>query len=269
MKLIYIMHRKLDKENYVPPHLHSCYELVYYYNGQGTTKFSPHKNVIDSKPTAWNFNLDKENISIDYTPNSFILYPPYYIHDEIQRADSETFSIGFELSEEMKNLKSCLFKSFDVCRLKQSEIFQKIIEECTAQKTNYEINVLAYTMQLLVSLVRSNTQDSEDKTLSIDYIISNLDGYFFLEFDIDQLARSAGYSSSHFRKLFFEKTGMSPKKYIIFKRIETAKLMLTNSDLKISEIATRCGYLNVYDFSSLFKKHTNLSPLQFRNRYKS
>lgn len=63
-------------------------------------------------------------------------------------------------------------------------------------------------------------------------------------------------------KKFFNK---SPLDYFIHKKIETAKNLLSISQLPIKEISQQLGYSNQLYFSSEFKKRTGLSPKKYRN----
>lgn len=74
----------------------------------------------------------------------------------------------------------------------------------------------------------------------------------------------AGYSYHHFRHLFKAKTGLAPFEYIIEKRIEAAKNLLSNTNKSITYISENCGFSSCSQFSMLFKKHCGLSPKQFR-----
>ncbi|HEY8499003.1 MAG TPA: AraC family transcriptional regulator, partial [Clostridia bacterium] len=77
------------------------------------------------------------------------------------------------------------------------------------------------------------------------------------------IARKLNISYESFRKLFKEKKGISPHKYIIRKRIDTAKSMLLQ-EKTIGEIALELGYSDSFTFSKQFKKVSGVSPSQFR-----
>lgn len=57
---------------------------------------------------------------------------------------------------------------------------------------------------------------------------------------------------------------MSPKKYILHKRIERAKELLCVTDAGIFEISNSVGYEDQFYFCRIFKKMTNLSPSEYR-----
>ena len=84
------------------------------------------------------------------------------------------------------------------------------------------------------------------------------------------LAEKAMISEVYFRKIFKENFGVSPKQYIQELRILKAKNLLKgNLCASISAVAEKVGFSNVYQFSSAFKKATNLTPTEFIKRFKS
>jgi AraC family transcriptional regulator of arabinose operon len=73
-------------------------------------------------------------------------------------------------------------------------------------------------------------------------------------------------SPEYLTRQFSEKYNVSPKEYLIEKRIAFAKKMLTESTACISEISNSVGYEDQLYFSRIFKKKTGLSPLEFRKQ---
>lgn len=65
--------------------------------------------------------------------------------------------------------------------------------------------------------------------------------------------------------MFREYTGISPIKYMHKIRIEKAQSLLLTTNMPVKAIAYEMGYNDEYHFSRLFKKHTGLSPKNFRN----
>ena len=101
------------------------------------------------------------------------------------------------------------------------------------------------------------------------YIYKYIDENFIQDIDIQTLAEMSGYSYDYFRHLFKEESGVSPKNYIIDKRINFAKKLLTESENTISEVAQKSGFSNGPQFTVIFKDRTGLSPMQFRKTFKS
>ena len=82
--------------------------------------------------------------------------------------------------------------------------------------------------------------------------------------DLRKIARQSGLSYVQFLRRFKACAGMSPSEYLGMLRIQKAKSLLSDSPLRIKEIAAACGFENEYYFSNYFKARTDLSPSEFR-----
>ena len=78
-----------------------------------------------------------------------------------------------------------------------------------------------------------------------------------------ELAALCGISEVYFRRLFLHTFGISPKEYIIQKRMEYAKTLLRSGDFSISEAAALCGYTEPCHFSREFTKRVGVPPSQY------
>ena len=90
-------------------------------------------------------------------------------------------------------------------------------------------------------------------------------GLHFNEKDLSvhELAQECGISEVYFRRLFFNFLGVSPKEYIIQKRIEYAKALLADGSFSVSEIASLCGYDEPCHFSREFARRVGVPPSRF------
>lgn len=83
------------------------------------------------------------------------------------------------------------------------------------------------------------------------------------------VAKAASYmalSESHFSRQFKQHTKQSYIHYVTGKRLERAKLMLTHTDKPVLRIATELDFQPVNYFSRTFKKHTGLTPSEYRQQ---
>jgi AraC-like DNA-binding protein len=87
------------------------------------------------------------------------------------------------------------------------------------------------------------------------------------EINIDTLINVANISKYHFIRLFKKIYGVTPHKYLIEKRLKTAKLELENSKKSVSEICFEVGFSSVSSFCNLFKRATSKTPLEYRNTF--
>jgi len=79
-----------------------------------------------------------------------------------------------------------------------------------------------------------------------------------------ELAAACHYSESQFNRVFRHLTGQSPRQYVLIHKIETAKDLLSRTDLPLSEIALRAGFYDASDFGKRFREQEHLTPRQYR-----
>ncbi|GHU75312.1 hypothetical protein AGMMS49992_19020 [Clostridia bacterium] len=82
----------------------------------------------------------------------------------------------------------------------------------------------------------------------------------------EQLARQAKVSTVYFRKIFAEKYGIPPMRYIKEKRIDQAKILLQSGLSSVAGVAEAVGYSSIYHFSRAFKESTGETPTEYSRR---
>jgi len=82
--------------------------------------------------------------------------------------------------------------------------------------------------------------------------------------DLNRVASQLGMSYHTFRLYFTQRAGMSPLQYRNAKRIEAANGLLIGTDKSCRSIAFMLGYCSGDHFSADFKRHTGLSPREYR-----
>jgi AraC family transcriptional regulator len=98
---------------------------------------------------------------------------------------------------------------------------------------------------------------------AIEFINNNLD-----DEEAVGLAAVAGevqMSYSHFARAFKQSMGVSPNVYMTEQRIARAKKLLTETDLRIADIALRAGFASQSHFTSTFRKLVWTTPKAFRD----
>ena len=66
-------------------------------------------------------------------------------------------------------------------------------------------------------------------------------------------------------RIFKEVTGFTVTGYLHARRIQKARTLLVQGSMNISEISEAAGYENLTYFERVFRKHTGMSPLEYRN----
>ena len=81
---------------------------------------------------------------------------------------------------------------------------------------------------------------------------------------LEKLAKVANLSPIYFHKLFCERFGKTPNKYIWEHRIAAAKLALLSDNVSIADVAEDCGFSTQSYFNNKFKEATGMTPLKYR-----
>lgn len=81
---------------------------------------------------------------------------------------------------------------------------------------------------------------------------------------LQELANVANLSESRFKMRFKKEVGISPSSYIMMRKIDKAKKLLTDSDLPVTEIGFRLGFSTSQYFATVFKRFTTMKPNVWR-----
>lgn len=95
-----------------------------------------------------------------------------------------------------------------------------------------------------------------------------IDSHLREKINLQELADHVYLNKNYMSTLFKQETQMTVWNYIIAERMQQARDLLLNESLKIYEIAEKVGYEDVDHFTSLFKKHYGLTPLDYKRRLK-
>ena len=262
MKLRFIYLNSYRRPINVNAHVHNVYELVYYISGQGSSHYGRGSAQIeDGRYIAYTNKMDNEEV-LYFGNNSFILYPPGTVHDERHTMPAHLIAVGFEEDEFPMDSIAQTFKDYDLSVLR---VMEKIAREYRDRNYLYNKIIEAMLTELLVNLSRSRGMQARLEQFDpIEYALVYLNEYFTTDVNLESLAASTNYSVSRFRELFKERAGVSPKTYILDKRIEYAKQLLSTTKLSSHEIWRLVGFTDYPQFNKFFKRKTGMNPKDFR-----
>ncbi|MNH89046.1 HTH-type transcriptional regulator YesS [compost metagenome] len=117
-----------------------------------------------------------------------------------------------------------------------------------------------------IQLIRHKGEDHDPITRFVmEYLEHHLHEDITLDLVADKLNITPGYLSTYFK----EKSGVNFSDYLNDIRIQRAKELLQNLDLKIQEIAAKVGYHNVNSFIRMFKRYAGVTPGEYRKNASS
>ena len=90
-----------------------------------------------------------------------------------------------------------------------------------------------------------------------------IDDHYDADLNLDLLSETHSISKYHLLRLYKRYYGLTPRQYLIDKRVEHAKYHLANG-MSVTETCFAVGFESLSSFSTLFKTKTGKSPAQYR-----
>ncbi|HMU47293.1 MAG TPA: AraC family transcriptional regulator [Chitinophagaceae bacterium] len=91
-----------------------------------------------------------------------------------------------------------------------------------------------------------------------------IDDHYQNDIDLEQVSKQAFLSRFHFHRLFRQVYKKTPHQYITQKRLDRAKLLLSENKA-VTEVCNEIGFESIGSFSVLFKKEIGFAPQYYRN----
>jgi AraC-like DNA-binding protein len=93
-----------------------------------------------------------------------------------------------------------------------------------------------------------------------------IDLCYDLPLDLKEISSHACFSRYHFLRLFRQAFNKTPHQYLVERRIERAKELLSSEDLRVTDICFEVGFESLGSFSSLFHKTVGHPPITYREK---
>jgi AraC-like DNA-binding protein len=93
-----------------------------------------------------------------------------------------------------------------------------------------------------------------------EFIDANLGG----DLSISDVAEQCGLSAGHFSRAFKHESGLTPHRWLTKRRLERAKQLLEDPQVKLADIAQICGFVDQSHFARVFSKGEGCSPGRWR-----
>jgi AraC-like DNA-binding protein len=146
------------------------------------------------------------------------------------------------------------------------ELFELILQEYKRnQPERFELLPLYLTTLLTEFKLQEKVSQSLFKMLTYSTHKDALSSLIYEKKSVQEFADYLSVSPNHLHKSVKITTGKSAHELLEEMRILEAKVLLSQTDLSIGEIAFRLGKVDPSDFSRFFKAKTLLTPKQYRN----
>lgn len=155
-----------------------------------------------------------------------------------------SFPLTGHLKETIRRLRPVARKSAgdDLRRTIQAK---ELCYECLGLITDKDMNVRSFSPRILAAMKVLGGNLAE--------VCSN-----------GELARTVGMSTNAFIRLFSQEVGLSPQKWHMVRRVDSASIMLSHSDRSVEEIAAETGFCDRGHFSRVFRNLKEMGPSTYR-----
>lgn len=141
--------------------------------------------------------------------------------------------------------------------------FREFYNVWTKKQIGYEYECKSIFYRILMHIERDAVHQNhlyrQDKlSEATEYIHEH---FTDKDISVHYLASLCGMSDTYFRKLFLNRFGLTPHSFISNLKLQYAVELLRSDYYTVSEVAEKCGFENIYYFSSFIKKRTGKSPV--------
>jgi len=195
--------------------------------------------------------------------------------EELQRRIDDLFSIyENQKSLSKEHLKafyfhfvSMIYQTFHKSGISVDHALESLSrQEDMAQATKSLSQLRAWTKRMTDAAMNAVDKRRNREPSVIELIEQYVQTHISQDLTREDIAAFLHFNPAYLSRLFKKETGLSLSDYIMDQRMKQAKRLLSESDLKVSDVAEITGYRNFSYFSKLFKKQEGFTPQEFRKR---
>ena len=248
-------------------HLHSKYEFHYIKAGKGYVDIAGKRSELG--------------------PKSFYVCPPGVIHRQVADINDPMveYAMKCDLIVEEQNgfgnrehnyLIKVLNNNTSVVRdsCMMDRIFESIFEEVENRRIGFLLKIKSAIMDLLIASLRnlSLRKDAEysipkkDDNRLFELIREYINDNIHRSISCAELSKQFFLSERQINRIVMKHTGLTTHRFITVCKIVIIKKLLSDTDIKLSDIAKQTGFSSEFHLSNRFKQFTGMSPNQYRNK---
>ena len=174
---------------------------------------------------------------------------------------SYNFDLAYAVINDLNRLTMKLKDQLNL-ELPSAQLLFRLERYFSVEET--EKNVL----QLLRRIHQEAAADYQRMSPITQQVLAWIKQNYMREIGLQEAADHLGLAPAYVSRTFSRDLKVSLSAYITRLRIERAKLLLMETNMKIAEIADNVGIVNRDYFSVLFKKNTGMRPQEYRDFYR-
>ena len=259
IKLLYATKSKYEKDWHSTMHTHSFTEIFYVVKGKGAFNLKDERiEVQEDDLVIVNSNISHTESSLNATPLEYIVLG--FEGMSLLITDDKKLAEGFSKHNYKEHKQDILY------------YMELIVNELSNQVEYYESISQNLLQILILNIIRSThalqlMPPSEGINTDYNYIKSYIDINYASDINLDDLAALIFTNKYSLIREFKKYIGVSPIEYLINKRLEISKNLLTTTDYSIKQIAQITGFSSQSYFNLVFKKRANDTPTSYKDKF--
>jgi AraC-type DNA-binding domain-containing proteins len=285
----------INKVTVVPPHIHvrrKTEEFILYYVLSGEMHINEgNRQYIIKSDDLLILDPQLEHFGTKSTTCTYF-YIHFYHNKMIECLGEKDYIKDILIEQRLKSLINRDYETKDMhlydiilpkkFHIKQSNTSAALISMLNNLRDShhsrleyFQLKTSGIFLEFLISLSREltssylyhdNSVSTSRSTRMINDLLSFFESNYSSEINGKSIEEKFNCSFDYINRIFKKTTGMTIFVYLNKLRIFKAKQLLSDGTGKISEIAEKSGFRDVYYFSKVFKKYTGITPGAYSKR---
>ncbi len=204
------------------------------------------------------------NVSLSADKGKLLFVDCYKPHKYYCKDNAHIFWVHFDGSntrqwfEQITTQSGCVLS----CNSKAQDSIKDILYAVEKGKPEAEISKKIYS--LLCNSLKSEIAYTNSKEDIVELAKKYIKDNFERDLNVNEIAKFVHLSPSYFSQIFKTTTGITPYAFLLDVRLQQSKLLLLQTELSVSEIASLTGFNSDANFIYFFKNETGITPLKYR-----
>ncbi|MBQ2876157.1 MAG: helix-turn-helix domain-containing protein [Clostridia bacterium] len=202
--------------------------------------------------------------TIDLKPRVVYLIPAFSVVESRISGKMNKYYIHFQCDERAFSLLRYLSDSYGVSGGPMTEgLLSTVVNNYTSDSPSARMKVQG-AMSLLLADFIEGARASSVELDRFRCVLDHIEASFRGRIDLADLASMMNLSPAYFANLFKKTFSLSPRQYILNRRLTEAQRLLIETDMTVCEIAAEVGFDNENYFSEFFSHKTGITATKFR-----
>lgn len=253
LKLLYVSSAQYGGDWHSAMHAHDCTELFYVVSGTGRFHVEGHFFPVAADDlVVINPNVEHTELSRDNRPLEYIVLGVE----------------GLEFSPAQEDDSRYCVMSLQGQREEILPLLRSLLREAALKQTGYELvcqnilEIMAVQLGRRVELSSSAAGRYTSKECAL--VRRYIDSHFKENITLSQLSDLVHINKYYLVHTFSREYGVSPISYLISRRLQESKYLLTRTNHSLSQISHMLGFSSPSYFSQSFRRAEKMSPLEYR-----